>query len=82
MSFAKFFSVVARFKPGADARVKVGFEWAPQIFEWERHGGEEFDYFLVRSDEDVSPIVFRDDPVKLKFQSGDWWVFENLDRHR
>jgi len=82
VSFAKFFSVVARFKPGADARVKIGFEWAPQIFEWERHGGEEFDYFLVRSDEDVSPIVFRDDPVELMIQSGNWWVFENLDRRR
>ena len=80
VSFAKFFSVVARFKPGADARVKIGFEWVPQIFEWERHGGEEFDYFLVRSESDVSPLVFQDDPVALKFRSDQWWVFENLDR--
>ena len=63
-SFAQF-GLLVSYRPGADIPIQRGFEWFPQTFDWQRHEGWLYDYFIVRSAEDVSRHLFRtaDRPV-------------------
>ena len=76
-SFAQF-GLLVSYRPDADVPIPRGFEWLPRTFDWQRHKGWLYDYFIVRSAEDVSRYVFRtaDRPVRLAARSGVWWLYE------
>ena len=79
-SFASFHMNQFRFRDDAGPQVPVGFESNPRVFEWRRHSGEQFDYFLVRSDEDRRVELFKNavDRVKLVDRRQEWWLFERV----
>ncbi len=76
-SFAYFFP--NRFRYRADRRppLPAGFEWRPAIFHWARHGGDRYDYFLVRASRDAGPLLFRTapGPIELVARDGSWWLY-------
>ena len=49
----------------------------PEAFNWDRHWGDEFDYFLVRSREDSRKALFKAavDRVELVDNRDAWWLF-------
>ena len=60
------------------SRFRAGSSGTRETFDWQRHKGWLYDYFIVRSTEDVSRYVFRtaDRPVRLAARSGVWWLYE------
>lgn len=75
-NFADFYTVV-QYKQTDRPRVSEQVSWYPQLFDWQRHGGATYDYFVVKSDLDVGPILFSGhvEAVELIAYSGWWWVY-------
>jgi hypothetical protein len=74
-SFATFFPELARYQPGAAPQMSPGLEWFPQLFDWSIDG--DYDYFVIRSAEDVGPRLFARAtvPVVLETRVGAWWLY-------
>ena len=72
------------YRPGRlpTASVVEHFEWRPDSFNWRRHQGDRYDHFVVRSRDDVSPLLFRDAPCAPRLVSAhaDWWLYARVDR--
>jgi hypothetical protein len=79
-SFARFHMNRFRYRDGVAPNLPMGFEWTPQSFDWERHGGEQFDYFLVRSVEDSRMELFKGavERIVLVDRRESWWLFRRL----
>jgi len=78
-SFAEFFANPFRYKPAHDPPLPEDFEWAPMQFDWRRHGGARYDYYLVRADPAAPPLdPFRGatDTIVQRARSGRWLLFE------
>jgi hypothetical protein len=75
-NFADFHTVV-EYKQADRPRISGQVSWYPQLFDWERHGGATYDYFIVKADADVAPTLFggHDAAVELIAHSGWWWVY-------
>ena len=54
-----------------------GFAWNPQLFNWPRHEGYQYDYFVVRAPVDVGAFIFRTAPCRIQLvaQSQKWWLY-------
>lgn len=78
-SFALFPVAVVRYRPETVPAVTQGFEWYPGTFDWKKHAGENYDYFVVRAAVDLSQQLFRTAPQrpKLLLAAGGWWLYEN-----
>jgi hypothetical protein len=76
------FRLVLRRADATEARIDEQLAWSPQLFQWSAHGGSRYDYFLVKADVDVSPILFKDrlPSVSLVKRSGWWWLYANAER--
>lgn len=76
------FQLVLRRKDVVEPRVDEYLAWYPWLFDWRTHGGDHYDYFLVKADGDAAELIFKEQmsSVKLISQSGWWWVYENVDR--
>jgi len=83
-SFARFHMNRFRYCDGAAPNLPLNFEWYPQTFDWQQNGGEEFDFFLVRSTEDSRQLLFKDavDRVSLVNTRGVWWLFRRVPSSR
>jgi hypothetical protein len=81
-NFADFYSQMARYNSDAGPRIDESISWNPAFFDWNAHGGASYDYFLVRSDVDVSKEIFKDKlgSVELVTRSDWWWVYRNRAR--
>jgi hypothetical protein len=81
-NFAEFYSQMVRYRPSAGPRIAEQVAWYPLAFEWELHGGANYDYFLVKSSFDAGPLIFKDKAgnIELVTQQGWWWLYRNLDR--
>lgn len=66
---------VVRYRPGDAPPRTPGVEWNPALFRWRVDGW--YEYFLVRSEEDTGPWLFRDADarVDLVLHSGEWWLY-------
>lgn len=55
----------------------IAYEWLPQLFSWSFLEADQYDYFIVRADMDVSRQVFSSVrcPPRLTDQVGLWWVY-------
>lgn len=77
-NFAWFPPQVARFKADHLPAVSYGFEHEPGEFDWRKHHGENYRYFVVRHTEPLSRDLFKGadcEPVQL-LTSGAWILFE------
>ncbi|MDA8019228.1 MAG: hypothetical protein MPN21_17445 [Thermoanaerobaculia bacterium] len=76
-SFASYFPNRFRYHPERRPPLPSGFEFRPWTFRWREHDGPRYDYFLVRSQRDPSPLFRKDQApvVLLATASGNWWLF-------
>ena len=79
-NFADFRLVVRR-KHASEPRIGEDLAWYPRRFDWSVHGGDSYDYFLVKANADVAPEIFKSrlGSVKLVTSSGWWWLYANVD---
>ena len=79
-SFARFPLNQFRYATGAAPDLPRSFEFNPESFEWHRHWGDAFGYFLVRSSVDSREILFKEavDRVTLVERRGAWWLFRRI----
>lgn len=62
-----------QYLPGAGPLADPRLSTRPDLFDFHRDG--RFDYFLVRSPDDVGGRLFRGAPVELELRSGNWWLY-------
>ncbi|WP_157264634.1 hypothetical protein [Azohydromonas aeria] len=74
-NFAQWLPQIVRFRPG-EARVQSPFEWKPYRFDWVKHRGEQYDYFVFRSVSRMFP-TFQGVPceIRLVASAGPWAVY-------
>lgn len=80
-NFAWFPPQIARFKPDHVPGVRAGFEFDPGKFDWQKHEGERYRYFVVRHRNPVPENLFdgaQCPPLKV-LESGVWTLFERSD---
>jgi hypothetical protein len=81
-SFAMMHPELVVYRTGATPRAVVwDFEWHPQKFTWSDYSGNQYRYFFVRSQTDLSPKLFSKAScnVGLLFHQEEWWVYERAD---
>jgi hypothetical protein len=81
-NFADFHPQLVRYKDRTRPRIGEQLAWYPTEFRWERDGGSEYDYFIVKAGGDIAPEIFKDrqGSVKLIARSGWWWLYQNTER--
>jgi hypothetical protein len=81
-NFADFHSQMARYKSTAGPRIVEQLAWFPSAFLWGAHGGDKYDYFIVKANFDVSNEIFKEkrSAVRLVARSGWWWLYRNVER--
>ena len=79
-NFADFISMLVRYRKDAGKRMSDELGWYPTQFDWGKHGGERYSYFIVKSRFDVSEAIFKEhrSDVELVTRSGWWWLYRNL----
>ncbi len=77
-SFAMSFQSLVRYREGVSPLAQPGLAHQPDRFDWQRDG--RFDYFVVRSDTALGPVLFADAtaPVTLVRRAGSWWLYHRL----
>jgi hypothetical protein len=77
-NFAWFPPQIVRYRPEHLPAVSTGFEWHPQGFDWKRHDGVDYRYFIARHEEPLPENLFdgADCPPVSLIRSGSWTVFE------
>ena len=77
-SFAVTYVQPVIYKPEHVPKAKFeGFEWNPQWFDWQKHEGSQYDYFVVRAPVNMAAYLFRTAPctIALTAQAGQWWLY-------
>ena len=80
-NFAWFPPQIARFKPEHVPAVRFGFDFDADKFDWQKHEGERYRYFVVRHRDPVPEKLFggaRCPPSRV-LESGAWTLFERHD---
>jgi hypothetical protein len=77
-SFANFLVELVVYRPAVFHDVPHGFELHPQMFDWQKTGGDKFRYFVVRTPVDPGGFLSKSAPCPVRFlyQQNDWWLFE------
>lgn len=68
------------YRPESMPKVRFAdFEFHPERFDWQRHDGNKYRYFVVHSPEERGTKLFTGSefPVILRAHDGDWWLYEN-----
>jgi hypothetical protein len=67
-----------RYRVAARPRVAMDLAWHPQAFDWARHDGGAYRYFIVRRKGDVPAALFAGAPCPpvLLSEAGRWQVYE------
>jgi hypothetical protein len=76
-SFAQLFPQLFRYRPERAPAFTEEFPWEPERFEWGKHAGDRYDYFVFRAADDPSAAIFDGAarPPALTFRTGDWWLY-------
>jgi hypothetical protein len=77
-SAASFLQMPVAFRSGKMPRAAImGFDWNPQWFDWREYNADRYDYFIVRSESDMTGQLFRDAPAGLILlnHAGDWYLY-------
>src|SRR5579872_1800385 len=58
----------------------LAFEWNPGTFEWERYGGAQYRYFVVRAPIDLGARIFTHATcnIRLAYYVNHWWLYERM----
>lgn len=76
-NFASFDGMTVHYKDQYQPRAGRGFEWLPNRFHWHYHNAHQYDYFVVKSNENLLDTFQKSNKqVKLIAQRADWWLFE------
>jgi hypothetical protein len=69
---------MVRYKEGHKSKITPGVGHYTDRFQWEKHHGADYEYFIVHADEDMREQLFKEhkDSVSLKTRSGRWWLYE------
>jgi len=81
-NFGDFFPQVVRYRADAPARIDQAVASDLREFRWDRHGGDNYDYFMIRSEIDVCVAVFNERCAQLALvtHEGTWWLYRNTGR--
>jgi hypothetical protein len=81
-NFGDFYSSMVRYRKDAGPRMTEQLGWLPLAFRWDEHGGDKYDYFIVKANMDISAPLFKEKlaAVQLVGRSGWWWLYRNLER--
>lgn len=79
-NFAWFPPQIVRYRPDHLPKVRPGFEWHPERFDWHRHGGANYRYFFVRPASRSPQSLFANAPCmpQLLMSLDSWAVYENV----
>ncbi len=82
-SFGTLYHMLARYRLEQLPPVRLGFEDAASSFDWARHRGDEYDYFLVHSFSDRNMTEFSKSacPIELVKHVGGWWLYAPVGTH-
>jgi hypothetical protein len=77
-SFAEFYPNRFRYRRAMDPPLPAGVEWFPAAFDWKRHGGAAYDYFLVRSSPGAHWWPAKNAPTHMAVvaEYGEWRVYQ------
>src|SRR6185369_6974220 len=59
-NFGDFFPQVVRYRADAPPRIDEDVGRDLREFRWDRHGGDNYDYFMLKSDIDICVHVFKE----------------------
>lgn len=78
MNFAWFLPQIARFRQDQLPAIRPLFELAPAAFNWQRDGGRQYRYFVVRNSQRMPAGFFANDEcdVQLVRTAADWSLYE------
>jgi len=81
-NFAEFFPQIVHYKKGAPPHIAEYVATDIATFNWDAHGGARYDYFLVKSNADMTEALFPGhiDHLKVIVHDGSWWLYQNMDR--
>jgi hypothetical protein len=76
-NFGKFYGTVVRYQSDKQPNWGPDIGWDPAKFDWNGNNGENYDYFIVRSDVDAGAQIFKSalPRVSLVAREGWWWVY-------
>ncbi|WP_455221668.1 hypothetical protein [Kaarinaea lacus] len=79
-NFALLYPPVVRYRENKLPKIRNGFEVNPGVFNWIKHGGDDYDYFIVRSERNITVPLFREhvSDIRLIEHAGTWWLYENI----
>jgi len=80
-SFASMYQVI-EYRSKKSHPVGPGFEWMPLSFDWDKHRGDNYDYFIFRSYRNPTSWIQERSRcnVELVSQNGTWWLFKHAPR--
>lgn len=80
-NFGVFHTAVVRYKLDKRPTMANTLAWNPAKFDWQKTGGDDYDYFVIRSRTDVSAEIFKDkrSAVTLLRNEGWWWLYKKID---
>ncbi|HEV2613022.1 MAG TPA: hypothetical protein VGU61_22370, partial [Noviherbaspirillum sp.] len=70
---------IVRYRPERLPAVATLFEWHPHTFDWQKHRGMDYRYFIVRHHGAVPSMLFSEadcKPVAVT-ASGSWTLYEH-----
>lgn len=78
MSFAITHPSLVRYRDMRAPRIGEYISWRPLDFNWERDGGQHYDYFILCAPADLSSLVFKEhrSSVELVASEGPWWLYK------
>jgi hypothetical protein len=79
-SFAMFFPEILRYKQNEQPSLPIRFAWSPRTLDWQTHRAFDYDYYVVKSSEDISNELFKSHrpKVALMLRRGSWWLYERI----
>jgi hypothetical protein len=81
-SFAIYYPNHFRYRPKQMPAFFGGVEWGPSNFDWEYHGGANYDYLLIRRrDPAWKPYAQADVPTEIVAERGEWVLVRQLIHH-
>lgn len=80
-NFGDFYVQPVRYRRDAGPRMNERLAWYPFAFRWDLNGGDKYDYFVIKSDVDVSVAIFKErrGSVELVAHEGWWWLYRNVE---
>jgi hypothetical protein len=81
-NFAEFFPQIVHYKQSAPPHIPEYVVTDIATFNWDTHGGASYDYFLLKSNADMSEALFPGhiSQLHLVTHDGSWWLYRNTAR--